>query len=611
MVRRVIHGAAAAIALLCIAAPTAPAATDLATNAAGDQALLHTVLLQPNRPMYAAQRAMGATFGSPAPIVPAARFARFGVPSTVIDDSGGAVTASISTAGGKQRESVVVSAKPPGGSFGPPQILASAALGVDVQIGGNGSGDVVVVWATYDHGTKYSVRPRGGEFTKPSTVPGGRSMRPIGIAVDADGTATLVSARDDTHLNPRVVASTRPPGGSFGAPRLIPRIPTGRSLAFGSARSGRALIAWHAIQHDAIRAVERQPGGDFGARFDVVHVTDTNGVKDVAIAPNGAAAVLLSDSADVRVATRPPGGSFGALTRLGTQIGFARAAVGERGDVALAWGEEGNAVGAAYLGPGATDWQLFEMAAARPGSPGGPLDPAVVVDGSGRATTAWEESDGETVQTFTRDFDGTGAPPPAVEVDSLPTFRQEHPASACHPRGARVVRRSPQAVIFVRPPTRYGCLRARGVPVPLFDNIFPPRTMAFAGPLVAYGSDFADEYDAITYLTVTDLRDEMSGVNRIADLETTRVGELAATKLRLDGAVAWASCPAKQSVLGRLSRACERPGGKLKHVWALDSAAREPRLLDSGRRIDPRTLELRGSRLTWRKRGRVQHATLR
>jgi hypothetical protein len=34
-------------------------------------------------------------------------------------------------------------------------------------------------------------------------------------------------------------------------------------------------------------------------------------------------------------------------------------------------------------------------------------------------------------------------------------------------------------------------------------------------------------------------------------------------------------------------------------------------LLDSGRRVDPSSFRLKGSRLTWRRVGKLRHATLR
>jgi hypothetical protein len=333
----------------------------------------------------------------------------------------------------------------------------------------------------------------------------------------------------------------------------------------------------------------------------------------VALAPSGAAAVVLGDDTAVRVTVRRPGATFGPLIQLGERGPIEqqpRVAADDRGDAAVLWGAEDHAALAGYMSAGSPAWQTLELAAARPADPGGPLDPALVIDDRGRATASWEESDGDTVRTVTRDFDASGAAPP-VQVGALPTFLQVHPASACRPRDGRVVRSWSRGTMFRRDLSLYGCLFGRGVPVPLFDGIFPSRTSAIAGPLVAHGDDFADEYEAYTRLRVTDLRDEVSGVNRVADLETTRVGELARTRLRADGAVAWISCPRRHSPFGRLSRRCERPGGRLKHVWAFDSTGAEPRLLDSGRGIDPRTLRLRGSRLTWRKAGELRRAILR
>jgi hypothetical protein len=49
-----------------------------------------------------------------------------------------------------------------------------------------------------------------------------------------------------------------------------------------------------------------------------------------------------------------------------------------------------------------------------------------------------------------------------------------------------------------------------------------------------------------------------------------------------------------------------------KHVFAWPRSSRVgPRLLDSGRTIDPRTLKLSGSRLSWRHGKKLRRATLR
>jgi hypothetical protein len=54
-----------------------------------------------------------------------------------------------------------------------------------------------------------------------------------------------------------------------------------------------------------------------------------------------------------------------------------------------------------------------------------------------------------------------------------------------------------------------------------------------------------------------------------------------------------------------------RVGGTVKHVFGWNRRQAKPRLLDAGRRVDPRSFELDGSQLTWRRAGKLHRATLR
>jgi hypothetical protein len=610
-VAKAILTAALAGALACLAAPGALARTELATNALGDQVLLDQVLHQPSSPLFAGERAAGAGFGGLTAIAPRGVVDQSYV-NVVIDSAGGAVTKWVNyTDRPRPVHRVMVSVRPPGGSFAPPTELAHKDSSSAI-LAGNTRGDAIVAWSTYQHPIRYSFKPAGGAFGKPVMAPGSRYFALLGVALDEDGGAVIVSSRFNRLFKREVVVSRRAPGALFGRPRPIAGVPGRASFSFATSPSGRTLLAWFSRKYSAIRAVEREPGADFGAPFEVVAIPYTSGIDDLALASSGAAALALGDTSEVRIARRAPGGRFGELSPVGP-LGAGESpqvAVNERGDAAATWGGTELAVESAYLPGDAMAWRPLVLAAARPNAPGGPVLPSLVIDDTGRAAAAWEESDGATVRTFTRDFDGSGAAA-ATEVAALPSYRQERPAGACRPRGTRVVRSSQESTVFRRPASIYGCLFGRGAPVHLTsDNIFPRRTIALAGPLVAYGADYTEDRNFYTDLKVTDLRDEGSGINRTVSLETTRRGELAATRLRADGAVAWISCPRKRSAYGRLSRACARSGGRLKHVWALDAHADERRLLDSGRRIEPRSLRLRGTRLTWRRAGALRESEM-
>ncbi|WP_217914218.1 hypothetical protein [Miltoncostaea marina] len=172
-------------------------------------------------------------------------------------------------------------------------------------------------------------------------------------ALDGAGAATVVWERRAGDAT-SVVAATRAPGGAWGAP--APLSAAGRragSPAVAVAPDGGAVAVWRRDDgggRATIEAAVRPAGGAFGAPV-ALSAPDALGAlrPRVAIAPSGAAAAawLRFDGQHtlVEVATRPPGGAFGAPRTVSA--------------------------------PGADA-----------------LAPAVAVDGAGRATVAWNRADG-------------------------------------------------------------------------------------------------------------------------------------------------------------------------------------------------------------------------
>jgi hypothetical protein len=604
------------VAIAAVCAPAAGASTELASNGRGDQLLLRQVLGQASRPLFAATRARGG-FGQFTPI---SDVSAFQVRAATVDDAGGAVAAWTTYGRGYDERTAVAAIRPPGGVFGRPGELGRADQPISLALAGNGRGDAIVTWQASDGPLRYSFRPAGGDFADPVTVTtGGTNAVPVGVTIDGDGSALLVWEQWDAR-HPRgsfiLLEAVRPPGGEFGPGQAVPGAPTpgDADVSFAGSRSGDAMLAW--TQGRYVRAIERHPGGDFGPVFQIAEAKGSYvRVYDLALAPGGSAALAFGRS-DVRVTAREPGGVFGKAQELGPlpDNEWPAIDVNVRGDAAMTYGGDDHLVLGAYHVAAAARWRIVKLASARPFEPGGPEVPSLALDDSGKATAAWEESDGATVRTFVRDFDVSSDGSP-LEVDAAPSFVQERPDAGCRSRFDRHVLRAPGARVFYRDGGNlYGCLLARGVPERLTsddDFPFPRRTLAIAGPLVAFGSDYAAHSTEFSSLSVRDLRDQSSGVIRFALLETTDTGMLAATRLMPNGAVAWVSCPTHEVSLGVVSQSCERPGGRLKHVWALDSHTERPRLLDGGRRIDPHSFRLRGSQLTWRKRGRLRGAFLR
>jgi hypothetical protein len=284
---------------------------------------------------------------------------------------------------------------------------------------------------------------------------------------------------------------------------------------------------------------------------------------------------------------------------------FPDAAIDDRGRAPVVWDleefDQRRPVGILKPEGGAFRGEPLTLAPPRPVAPGPAAKPSVALAASGRATVAWEQSDGEHASILAREFDASGLGPETVILGRARTYVRERPASACRPRGARVLERSPRARLFVVRGRRYGCLLARGKRLSLPPRYaFPPADLA--GPLVAFAPDECTP-SCRGRVAVMDLRDERTGINR----KVPAGGEVWSVVARANGALAWISCPAEgRRRYGRL-RQCIRE----RRVFALDSDGRTVRLLDESHAIDRRSLELRGDRLTWRRGGVRRHARLR
>jgi hypothetical protein len=597
---------AAVVALLCLSRGDAAANVSIATNPRGDQVILHQVLGQFSRPLFGGVRDADGPFGAFVALPPAQGI---GPRGAAVDDAGGAVAAWGTTNGAYEGAGAVMAAvRPPGGKLGPPVELEARRPRL-FAVAGNSRGDAIVVWNS-SAAIQYAFRPAGGGFEPVAAVPGVVGGV-VGAALDSDGTATIAWSRYDASRGFYAIStSTRAPSGEFAPPREVPAVTPPLGVVFAAAPNGRALLAWP--QGSSTMVSERPPGGDFGVPFAA---GPSESIAALAVAPSGAAAIELG-SGHVGLTTRRPGESFSPVEQLGTAAqGYpsGSVAVDDAGDAAAAWGGPDRSVRAAYRGALESTWRRFVLTPSQPLF-GMPLvqPAAVAVADSGRATAAWEETDGARVRTFVRDLDSAGAPA-RQQVNVVPSYVRLRPRANCE-SGVRVVRRTRTSTVFVDRGEAYGCLFAIGGWVWLKDDenywVQSPRRVALAGALMAYAEDLVGHGVQSSTLVVRDLRDPEGGVRRDVPAASTEAGEVAAVRLRGNGAVAWISCPASEVPLG-LSRACQQRGGDRKQVWVLSTRTRRPRLADSGRQIDPRSFRLRGERLTWRHGKRLRHAVLR
>lgn len=599
---------------MSLAAPAAAASADalIGGNDGEDQVVIYRVLRKFERPFAYSLRAPGGDFGALAPL---SLGGHVDDQQVSVDAAGGAVAV---WTRGETRENVMVAVRPPGGSFGAPVALATAGEGVEVALAMNARGDALVAWTPLHGAMRYVLRPAGGEFTAPAPLPDSAgAFGPI-AAVDDDGGALLVWGSGET-----VRSAYRPPGGAFqaGQPVAIPESFYPEEVGHAADSSGRLLLAWR--DGSAIRALERPPEGSFSAHpLTVAHgVTgDFTGVHSVAIARGGSAVIVWGYS-HYSVAARDGTGPWSPPHPLGHLGGYQygqSAGIDAHGRAAVVWEEPDRELRATYRAPDGVFGAPFTLAPARPFAPGTFGAPTVWVSGSGRATVVWEQSDGDYATAFARDFAASGAAAPPRAIGRARTWHREHPRSACTPRDYRVVRRTKRAVVVVSTRgsdegSHYACLFARGKLLLLDDRkeLYGYRAVALAGPLVANAVDDCGPKTCVTYLTVTDLRDEDDGIEGQASVAPYQAGELASIALKPNGSVAWIGCTShRRASRGRVRR-CVRGGHATKWVFAQRAGDQEPLQLDVGRSIDPTSLHLHGSRLTWRHGKARRHATLR
>lgn len=608
----------AAVGLAVGHAPVALAYTDVASNDAGARVVLHQVLAQRTRSLFAAVADPGQPFGPSIAISPAYYFSE---QQAVVDRAGGIVAAwKRMDPQGSDTGQVVAAIRAPGGGFGPPVQLSNDNRAEAVTLAGSPRGDVLVAWARYQRPVEYSFRAAGGRFGPATEIAGSTfSYTPVDVALDDQGGALVLYEEFDAAANSRTVrAAYRPPDGSFGPPTTVAGPPPDVGLAaFASNAHGDVLLAW--VDHGSLTAVERSSGSAFGPPFRVADGLPKGvGVEGLAINADGAAVLAFGGyQTATSVLYRAAGGVFGPPVALGPPIvaGHVSVAIDPRGDGAVVWDAPDLAVAAAYRTASGAFSAPMLLASARPGAPGQSTHASLAIDGLGRAIAAWEQSDGRFVSLLARAFDATGGEPPDL-VSRRRAYVREGPARNCRPGDGHMLHATRDATVFRvdfsdnTSPLYYGCLFARGTPVDLIADDLFTSSIRLAGPLVGYGANLCDPDTCETDIVVLDLRDETSGITRTAKAGPNATSEVAALRLRPSGAVAWISC-SSFNPSQVIDASCARPSGRLKRVNVLSRMSRTPSIVDTGPRIDPRTFELRGSLLTWRDGSTTRSARLR
>lgn len=194
---------------------------------------------------------------------------------------------------------------------------------------------------------------------------------------------------------------------------------------------------------------------------------------------------------------------------------------------------------------------------------------------------------------------------------SSATSTPAHPTTVggggtCGPVKATTLASSAQARVYSLNQTVFGCSVAQGRSFRLGHatrSIRESRVgpVAVAGDLAAYavtrfGVDTVMADVVVRRLTDGALLRDRSATSRVGPESFQSVGSVV---LKADGAVAWIG--SQTSIIGR--------GRGIIQVHAASGSS--DAVLDSGAGIDPSSLRVNGSTLTWRHGGLTRHATLR
>jgi hypothetical protein len=311
----------------------------------------------------------------------------------------------VTCAGGTQ---IAVAVRPPNGAFGAPQLLSDPALvASDPKLAADAAGNVIAVWVEGGN-IRYSLRPVGGGFSAPLSIPGAGPLAAAPAVAYRGDTAVVGWTRALAGIDVAAEVAVKPAlSATFGLPQSFntPVAPAA-DVDVAVTASGAASIAWQttATILDTLHSAARAPGGPF-VEMPTVFTTTANGDAirrpRVEMSPNGSATLLWTyfDSAAttsrVLTAERTANGPFGSVDT----ISNATVSSGTGGAIDLAVDGAGNAI--------AIWWGGTMQASYKPaGGSFGPViqnisapnfvitTPRIAFDASGRAIAAWSSPGG-------------------------------------------------------------------------------------------------------------------------------------------------------------------------------------------------------------------------
>lgn len=312
------------------------------------------------------------------------------------------------------------------GGWLPPETIGPTSLGVSsAAAGSDADGDVVAAWVRSTASTQtveVASRPAAGAFSVQPLQSAAGFAGNVGVAVNDNGDAIVAWRR--TGATNEVWASTRPAGGSFGAPQAIASVPGKQALDPSVAinDAGAMIVVWYLSNTDTdgkqtIYAAFRPPGGSFTS--SPISSSDVwNQSPRAVVDSTGKATVVWSywngvDSNVARVRIRNADGSLGTQRDLSPSAPtgfpmFATVGLDQAGSALAVWSHWNGSVfeveGATRAAAADTWSNLPTFGQSASASFGD--EPQVAVDASGNAVSIWRAAN-NTIQAASRASGGS------------------------------------------------------------------------------------------------------------------------------------------------------------------------------------------------------------
>lgn len=283
--------------------------------------------------------------------------------------------------------------RPSGGTWGPPEIVATGPNMADARLAVDGLGGATAVWSEYDRETaNYHVltayRQVNGQWTAPKSLTTDGRLAPPQIAGNDAGDVIAVWQAEVDDVT-RVQVATGEAGNRWGRPVSVTNGQPAGTTRVAMDQDGNAIASWR--QDDGIFAAYNSGGSRW---TQPQRISQTGGKHHIAFDGHGNAiavwpeGIVSKTPIDIRWAYLPKYGQWTTPGTAGSLFNASRheqhVAVNGRGDAVIVTMDDANGV-RAYRRPAGGSWNVTRVA--EPRSAGALGD--VAIDDEGHAIAVW------------------------------------------------------------------------------------------------------------------------------------------------------------------------------------------------------------------------------